>query len=150
MDIALIWNAARGCCDWDVTAGDLVVDPTLETAVLLSLFTDRAAADGYRPPPGEPYDRRGHWSDTYEPSPIGSRLWTLNRAVKTDGTTLLVEARGYCLEALAWLSEDGVAASIDVTTVWLGPQTMGIQIVIARPQFPPERFAYAWAWQGLQ
>lgn len=146
VDIAIKWDPARYRGDWDVTSGDLVTGPGLETAVLLSLFTDRVADPSFIPPPGEPFDRRGWWGDTYEPSPIGSRLWQLNRAVKTDGTTLLAEARDYCLEALQWLKDAGVVASIDVTTWWLAAQSIGIKITIAQPQSPPQTFDYAWAW----
>lgn len=146
VDIAIRWDPTRYRGDWDVTPGDLATEPGLETAVLLSLFTDRVADPSFVPPPGEPFDRRGWWGDTFEASPIGSRLWQLNRAVKTDGTTLLAEARDYCLEALQWLKDDGVVASIDVATRWIGKQAIGIAIAIAKPQSPPQTFDYAWAW----
>ena len=150
MDIAIRWDATRYRGDWDVTSGDLAVDATLQTAVLLSLFTDRVADPGFVPPPGEPVDRRGWWGDSYEPSPLGSRICQLNRTVKTDGATLLAQARDYCLEALQWLKDDGVAGSIDVTTWWTSAQAIGIRVVIAKPQASPQTFDFEWAWQGVQ
>ena len=152
MDIAIEWDAERFRGDWNVTGGDLVSDVGgLRTAVLLSLFTDRVASPDYLPPPGQKFQRRGWWGDTYEiasgGSAIGSRLWQLNRAVKTDGTTLLAEARDYCREALQWLVDTGVVASVDVATFWLTRNAIGIRVTIAAPQSPPQVWDFAWAWQ---
>ena len=152
MDIAIEWDAERFRGDWNVTGGDLVSDVGgLRTAVLLSLFTDRVASPDYLPPPGQKFQRRGWWGDTYEiasgGSAIGSRLWQLNRAVKTDGTTLLAEARDYCREALQWLVDSGVVASVDVATFWLTRNVIGIRVTITAPQSPPQVWDFAWAWQ---
>lgn len=146
MDISIQWDPTRYRGDWGLTAGDLAVDGGLQSAVILSLFTDRIAAPDFVPPAGSPFDRHGWWGDSYEPSPIGSRLWQLNRAVKSDGTTLLNEARDYCQEALQWLVTAGVVASVSVTTWWAAPQAIGIGITIAKPQSPPQSFQYQWAW----
>ena len=153
MDIAIEWDPERFRGDWNVTGGDLVSDVGgLRTAVLLSLFTDRVASPDYLPPPGQKFQRRGWWGDTYEiasgGSAIGSRLWQLNRAVKTDGTTLLAEARDYCREALQWLLDTGVVASVDVATFWLTRNAIGIRVTITAPQSPPQVWDFAWAWQA--
>lgn len=150
MDIYIAWDPAAARGDWDVTSGDLVVDPGgLQTAVLLSLFTDRVAPPDYVPPVGSPAGRRGHWSDTYEPFPIGSWLWLLNRTPISDGAAVLLKGKDYCLLALQWLVDEGVVASAQVTTWWMQPGVMGIRIVIAKPQQPPETFDFSWAWQGI-
>lgn len=147
MDIAIDWDPQAFRGDWNVNAGDLDLDPGgIRSAVLVSLFTWRVASDDYVPPPGEPFDRHGWWADTYEPSPIGSRLWQLNRVKKTDDITLLVRAQNFCLEALQWLLDDGVAATVDVQTSWLTPTAIGIQVVISEPQSPPKTFNFSWAW----
>lgn len=147
MDIAIRWDPARYQGDWDLTFGDLSVDSGIHSCVLLSLFTDRIAPPDWMPPVGSPGGRRGWWGDSYEPSPIGSRLWTLNRAVKTDGTTLLAMAKDYCNEALQWLIDSSVAASISVVTFWAARQVIGIAITVTAPKSPPQTFQYQWAWQ---
>jgi phage gp46-like protein len=149
VDIAIIWDAAAFRGDWGVTSGDLVSDPGgLRTAVLLSLFTDRVASPDYVPPAGSPPGRRGWWGDTYEDSPIGSRLWQLNRAVKSGRVDVLNQAKDMCLEALEWLVSEGVVASVTVTTSWMTPNVIGIQVQITAPQSPPQTFNFGWTWQG--
>jgi phage gp46-like protein len=150
-DIAIVWNAAEARGDWDTTPHDLATGSPIESAVLVSLFTDRrASADYVDPDPNGVPDLRGWWGDTYEPSLIGSRLWQLNRSKITDQTTVLNRARDYCQEALQWLIDDGVAASVTVQTFWASINALGILIDIKSPgSVPPLRFKYSWAWSGL-
>lgn len=149
MDISIDWNPATFSGDWSVTSGDLVADTGgLRTAVLLSLFTDRVASSDYVAPAGGSQSRHGWWGDTYEPSPIGSRLWQLNRAIKSGDAALLAQANGMCLEALQWLIDAGVVANIQVQTGWINSTAIGIKILIIQPQSPPQTFNFSWAWQG--
>jgi phage gp46-like protein len=145
-DLAIAWDSANFRGDWVIANGGLATGSDLESAVLVSLFTDRIASPDFVPTDGT-NDRRGWWADTYESAPIGSRLWQLARAKKTDQTTLLNQARDYCREALQWLLDDGVAGAVDVVTYWLSATTMGIQIRITRPQ--GTTFQYSWSWNSL-
>lgn len=129
-----------------VSSGDLQTGNDLETAVLLSLFTDRRASPDFKPTDG---NRRGHWSDSYSGFEIGSRLWQLARAKKTDANASLKTAKGYCVEALQWLLDEKIASSLEVNTSWFTPTTMGIQIIITQPKSPPQTFRYGWAWQAI-
>jgi len=150
MDILIEWNPALFSGDWAIANGGLAVSQTgsddLKSAVLVSLFTDRVAPAGYVGPGGDT-DPRGWWGDTYEASPIGSRLWMLARAKKSDQTTLLSLAKTYCTEALQWLLDDGIAASIAVNTFWFKPDAMGITISIAKPSGQTNGFS--WVWKGF-
>lgn len=150
-DIAITWDTTNFRGDWTIGAGDLGVDPGgIESAVLVSLFTDRVASDDYTPPPGEPFDRRGWWGDTYEPSPIGSRLWQLNRSKKTDNNGLLLKARDYAREALQWLVDGGIAASVNVETWWLQPTALALRVTLVEPKVPGKNtFSFVWAWDGV-
>ena len=155
-DISIVWDAVNNRGDWQVANGDLATGGDLQSAVLLSLFTDRVLPADLAAPDGSD-DRRGWWGDTYEPSPIGSRLWTLFRAKKADAATTLQDAKDYCLEALKWLLEDQVVATIDVTTLWLTDVQLGIQIVITQPNAGISTLSvkttaagqFSWAWQGV-
>jgi len=74
----------------------------------------------------------------------------LERAHKTRDTLGL--ARRYAQDALQWLVDDGVAASITVDTRWIGgPGTtmLGIAIAIRQPDGSMTRFVYGWAWEDL-
>ena len=139
MDIALVWNPATFQADWEIdpSAGDLLADDGLKSAVIISLFTDRLAApDDVLPDGGT--DRRGWWGDlpadgsalTEGSDLIGSKLWLLARAKATPETALL--AQSYCLEALDWMLTDGVAATVTVDAQWIAATILGLVIQISR------------------
>jgi phage gp46-like protein len=147
MDIGITWDAATLCGDWSVTSGDLVADPGgLRSAVLLSLFSDRVASTDYRPPAGTPWERRGHWSDTYEPSPLGSRLWQFNRSKKTPA--LLGQVQDCYKEALQWLVTVGAVSTVVVAASWQQPDVIGLAVTLTPPNAPAQTLNFAWAWQG--
>jgi phage gp46-like protein len=150
MDIALRWNAAQLAADLAIEANDLVRDGGLETAVLLSLFTDRRAEDG-DPLPAAATDRRGWWGDAVPVvagDRIGSRLWLLARSKETPKALERVEE--YAREALQWLLDDRVAERVDVTAEIPRPGMLGLTVQIFRPRADPVtyRFNHAWSAQG--
>jgi phage gp46-like protein len=147
MDILLSWDTQRFRGDWTVTPGDAAIDPGgLQTAVLISLFTDAAATDDYEPPAGAAWERRGWWGDTYEPLPAGSNLWQLNRAKKTAAT--LLTAQDYCSAALQWMINAGVVRAVQVACSWLDQGTMSIGVKITNLAGNQQTLTYAWAWQS--
>jgi phage gp46-like protein len=148
-DIYILWDNNNAQGDWALAVGDLQTGQDLETACLVSLFTDKLATPDFTPTDGTS-DRRGWWADPYNDQPLGSNLWQLERAKKTRDTLGL--ARRYAAEALQWLVDDGVAKSVAVNTAWLGAGVstlLGIAIAITRPDGSATRFVYGWAWDGL-
>ena len=149
-DISIIWDPANAQGDWGVAAnGDLINGNDLQTAVLVSLFTDRILPADQIPPDGST-DRGGWWGDTYNDMPIGSRLWTLARSGISNRTQLLAAAKDMIDEALAWLITDGVAAAVNVQTSFPTSTMLGAVIQIVEPSgnvLPP--FSYSWAWQEI-
>lgn len=148
-DLALVWDPARGAADLAMFDGDLASDPGLETAVLLSLFTDRRALADDRPPSGDPSDRRGWWADEFsavERDLIGSRLWLLDRSKRTAETGRRAEE--YVREALAWMVEDHVVAAIGVA-IELAAQALLIGVTLSRPERDPLAFRFALAWDAM-
>jgi phage gp46-like protein len=149
-DLGLVWSNATGDADLAVIDSDLASDRGLETAVLLSLFTDRRAEDDDVPPSGDPRDRRGWWADQFAAVPgdkFGSRLWLLDRSKNTRETAL--KAEEYVREALAWMLEDLVVAGIDVT---IGQTATGLTIGVElqRPGKDPVSFRFAHVWEHLE
>ncbi|SDH88323.1 phage GP46 family protein [Roseospirillum parvum] len=162
MDLALAYDSTLVACDLALDGDlDVATDAGLETAVLVSLFTDRRTnADDRLPddpsPAGSVSDRRGWWGDALPPGDeagatrpgwrLGSRLWLLSRE-KQSGETAR-RAREYAEEALAWLIEDGVAAAVTVTAEWVAPGVLGLGVVIARPAQPDTRYDLTWKAQA--
>jgi len=142
-DIRTIWSDYAG--DWRIEPPDLEHTHDLETAVLISLFTDRLA-DPDDVLPDNTGDRRGWWGDTGKdpPDPIGSKLWLLVREKQTNQVRL--RAEDYAREALQWMLDDGAADQIDVVAAWIEFQHLQIRIDIWRDGALLFRGRYSRAW----
>jgi phage gp46-like protein len=124
-------------------AEDLELDNGLNTAILVSLFSDRRAEVGDElPDPGE--GRRGWWGDELgeDGDKIGSRLWLLTRRKQTPETRQLFLE--YTREALQWLLDDGVAEDVSVDAAWKGMGILEVYAVITKPDGERRNFGYAW------
>ena len=112
-DIKLIWDNDTQEADIDFGDEDLVRENGLESAVIMSLFTDRRAKEDDTL--DDKNDKRGWWGDRLDvdanDDKIGSRIWLLERSKTTNQT--IVKLKEYILEALDWMVEDGVAMKVD-------------------------------------
>lgn len=137
-----------------VLAGlDLARDDGLETAVIISLFTDRRAVAEQIPVELPQNDLRGYWGDissTGLSDQTGSLLWLLAREKQLPA--ILGRAQQYCREALAWMIDDLVATRVEVTAEFVARGWMLILVDIFRPTGPPVRyrFNYEWAAQAAK
>jgi phage gp46-like protein len=148
-DLALTWTVATGDADLSIIDDDLASDRGLETAVLLSLFTDRRSEDDDKPPSGDPNDRRGWWADQFavvEGDRIGSRLWLLDRSVINGETARRAEE--YVREALAWMIEDRVVSSIGVE-IETTKKDLFIDVTLARPGKDAVTFRFDHVWDAI-
>lgn len=128
---------------------DLERDDGLETAVIISLFTDRRASAEQIPAEYELDDLRGYWGDLANASAMdqtGSLLWLLAREKQLPQT--LSRAEQYCREALAWLVDDLVATKIEVEASYYSLGTMLLAIDIFRPTGPVVRYRYNYEWSA--
>lgn len=132
---------------------DLARDDGLETAVIISLFTDRRASPEQIPVELPQDDLRGYWGDISNATPsdqTGSLLWLLAREKQLP--QVLGRAQQYCREALAWMIEDLVATRVEVTAEFIAQGWMLILVDIFRPTGSPVRyrFNYEWAAQAAK
>ncbi|MHB9833817.1 phage GP46 family protein [Paraburkholderia terrae] len=145
-DTSTVWDTANSRGDWVLAGAQLLTGNDLETAYLISLFTDRQAQPGDVIPDGS-NDTRGWIGDVGQKYPIGSRLWLLERAKATPQT--LNNARTYVTEAVQWLVDDKVVSKHDITVQWIASGQLGIWIQAYRPdgsKFP----AFSWVWKGIK
>lgn len=145
-DIKTIFIDMEHGADLALDVFDLAIDDGLETAVILSLFTDARAKDDDVLPPGQT-DRRGWWGDAYpvvEGDSFGSRLWLLRASKQLQQS--LNDAKAYAEEALAWLVTDGAASKVEVDTYVARFEVMGMAVRIYRPDgtLVPFRFETLW------
>jgi len=149
-DIRIVWSSDHLEGDYDTALGDLLNDEGLETAIIISLFTDRRASDDdILPFDGD--SKRGWWGDLAAPEiegdQIGSKLWLITREKTTEQT--IERARLYVQEALAWMVEDGVAASINVAVERVknnGNDRLEFVVEIKRAYgtLQAEKYSYQW------
>lgn len=146
-DLMLRFDAAARRCDLVVQDGDLALDKTPATAMLVSLGTDRraraddalpsepsatSAADAAEPTTLNP--RRGWCGDALDRRGrrVGCRLWLLERAKRSEETRR--RAEGYAAEGLDWLrAERGL--SVELAVDWAdGPRRgpTGVLAIVAR------------------
>lgn len=138
---------------WVDLAGDLVFqgpglaeDDGLQTAVVLSLFTDARARVDDALPDGST-DRRGWWGDAFADRTgdrMGSRLWLLHREKQL--AQVPQRAREYAQEALAWLIEDGIAREVRVTAEWVSQGVLALGVEIRRGAGAPVRYRFDAFW----
>lgn len=123
----------------DLTKGPngYIIEDGIETAVIVSLLTDRRAQPDDALPAGTssqallPDDRKGWCGDALEEVTdhrIGSRLWLLIREKQTEETRL--RAIDYSREALHWLVADRHATDINIDASWSTMGRLNLSIVI--------------------
>lgn len=143
-DLSTVFMGFDAGADYALGALGLAEDDGLETAVVLSLFTDRRAEEDDALPGGGD-DRRGFWGDV-PGDRIGSRLWLLHREKQTPA--VLGRAQQYAREALTWLIDDGIASAVDVVASIPRGGILALEIGITRPANPPIRYRFERFWSG--
>ncbi|CNI67468.1 GP46 family protein [Yersinia pekkanenii] len=141
-DIKTHWEPDKLLGDWQTGGGGLLDGDDLETAILISLFTDRLArADDVI----DGDDRRGWWGDTGSEYAIGSRLWLLRREKLTIKVAL--KAEDYANEALAWLVDDGVVTAISTDAQIVFPNRLNLIISYQQPAKTQASVKFSWVWE---
>jgi len=142
-DISSFWDVESLAADWREGHGDLVNGDDLQTAIIISLFTDRVARDD---DDIDGDDRRGWWGDADEENDIGSRLWLLRRQKLTQAVAQ--KAEDYSREALQWLVTDGVVSSYSVATQIVYPRRLNMVIRYQRPGSGNDTdMRFFWVWE---
>ena len=122
-DALISWDHAVMAGDLTLSNNDIETHEGLETAILLSLFTDRG----------------GWWGDPV----LGSRLYLLARSKREQ--SVLSQAVDYAVEALSWLVEDRVASSVNVSAEFI-PGGFGIAVDVTRPTGDVATYKFNRTW----
>ncbi len=128
MDIAL--EPTPTGFDLAIDIDDLKADRSLNTAIIISLFTDLRA--------DEQPEKRGWWGGV-----IGSHLWLLGREKLTQET--LNKAKTYCEAALQWIVTEKIALAVNVSVSRLSLESIQIAVDVVKPD-AVINFQYAYVW----
>jgi phage gp46-like protein len=152
-DIRLVWDPNTGTADFNLIGSALELGHDLETAILISLFTD-----GQADPGDVVYDTdpRGWWADTYAafedptltPLPgdrTGSKLWQV--FVRPRNQETLNWMRDEATRSLSWMLGDGVASAIDVQPQFTSSGGVGLVIGLTA-NGTPNSYALAWSQES--
>lgn len=147
-DIKTVFISLEKGADYALDALGLSEDEGLETAIIISLFTDRRAEpDDVLP--GSADDRRGWWADVFpdtQRDKIGSRLWLLLREKQLQ--SVVNRAREYAQEALNWLVEDGVVKTVNVAASIVRMGVLGLYIEVLRPDKTTAKYRFETFWNA--
>jgi len=143
-DIGIFFDGTSFCLQYE--NGDLKADAGLETAVLISLFSDQRITEEELPQ--KESDRKGWWGDLLtevEGDQIGSKLWLLDRSKISDD--VLADFEAYAQNALQWMVEDGVAKTVSVTSDFSDTGVQMLDIEITKPDNSVIRISQVWDGQ---
>ena len=74
-------------------------------------------------------------------------MWLLSREKQLN--SVVNKAREYAQEALAWMIEDGVASSVDVTASIVRNGVLGLSIAITRLDGNTSTHRYDYVWKAM-
>jgi phage gp46-like protein len=142
-DLTLTWNPATGTADINMVGPSLQLGNDLETAILVSLWSEQTADPGDILPVNTNNDPRGWWADAYNaPDQIGSKLWQIFNRIRNQQT--LNDAQDFAQKALQWLIDDGVASAVSVAPSFYGSAGIGLVTTITQPNGTVTQFSYVW------
>jgi phage gp46-like protein len=143
------FDVGTNCPDLVIENGDLKPDNGLETASLISLFSDKRVS--FDELPQGQNERRGWWADLVsepEDDEIGSKLWTIDREKTLESTAIKLES--ILADAFEWLLEDGLAASVSVDSTVVDREEILGSVQILKPSGENIPLKFIWDGQRLK
>ena len=154
-DLKIIFDSLYQEFDLGLGKGDLTTDDSLESAVLISLYTDkRAGEDDLLPDSRNTNDVRGWWGDQLVPftegDEIGSKIWLLSREKTT--TQVYIKLENYIRDALQWMVDDEILTKIDVAIERQNPlpenNTLAFEIKLYKIDDRIVSLNYSYQWDN--
>lgn len=143
------FNVGGPSPDLKIENGDLKADNGLETACLISLYSDRRVTKEELP--GAETDQRGWFADRIaEPieDKIGSILWLYDRGKITEEAAVKIESG--VRDSLQWLLDDGIAKALEVSSSVVESERVVTVVSIYKPDGDSIPFKFIWDGQALK
>lgn len=126
--------------DLEIENGDFVIDDALETALTVSLLSDRRADESQV---AQPELRRGWIGDlvtTLSGYLFGSHLWLNEQSRATQET--LNSIKDAAEKALQWLLDTGLALKVEARTSFVELSSVRLDIIITSPDGSVSNIAF--------
>lgn len=139
------FDVGAECPDMVIENGDLKGEKGLETASLISTFSDRFTPTEELPEGEE--NNKGWWADEISEPPedkFGSKLWTTERSKTTLDTANRMEE--FVQEGFEWMLDDGIAKAVDVDSEIVDSQQIRVSVEIFKPD--GNSFFFRFLWDG--
>lgn len=135
-----------GQADITVDGRDAVQDEGLETAVIISLFTDSRVTDDDKKEISESITNRGGWwGNELTNDNIGCKAWLLTRSKLTNET--MNKFQEYFTASLQWMVTDLIITSA-VVTVYREGDGMNLLVQLKKPNNKDIDYRYFYNWQN--
>lgn len=143
------FDVGSACPDLIIEDGDLKADDGLETAALISVFSDKRVTLEELPFGHD--KQRGWWADLVsepEDDQIGSKLWRLEATGKVNNDAV-INLENILRDAFQWMLDDGIAATVTVTAE-RKDQVIEGDVKIFKPSGDDIPFKFLWDGQLLK
>jgi len=154
-DMRFVLETTDGYADIVMTDRDVDRDAGFETAVLITIGTDRRADEEDNLPDGGGY-RGGYWGDSVPDVPndlIGCKLWLLKRSKGTE--RVIAEAAEYLREGFQWMFDDEVVSNIDISVervdgelLNMGDSVLAMSLNFERPGLEDIFYKFYYNWEA--
>lgn len=117
----------------------------LRRAVIMSLFTWRRAE-----PDDDTDTPMGWWGDTWptvQNDRIGSRLYLLRRSTLTNETAQ--QAKEYIVQALSWMTEDGIVQRINVEVTRSAIDALTAKVILMLNNYSIQTITFNNIWSDI-
>jgi phage gp46-like protein len=141
-DVLLKYDTTLGVYDLQLDSADFASVDGMETAIVVSLFTDSRAPENLVPTAQRRRGWIGNILTVTQRRELGSILWTLDQARITQNT--LNNARVYAQGCFNWMVDDGIARSVSVDVVQQNRSEIVINIEFTDLDNKTERYTTLW------
>lgn len=148
--IALSLDEENGfLADIEIEDDGIQLDEGLETAIILSFFSDQRCTTEELPD-GE-ISQRGWWGDMYaetDGDQFGSKLWLFDREKQTLENLSKIEDTAKV--ALQWMIDDGIAKSIAIQASYPRSEFLLLEVSLTKPDGTIYAFKTLWDGQRIK
>ena len=154
-DIRISLNVNDGYIDWILADRDVERDAGFETAIMLTLLTNKRADDNDILP--DDYGDKGGWWGDSVPNVVGDQIgwkgWLLRREQTTDA--VIARCKEYLIDGFQWMIDDNIVAGVEANVTRVdgilsapNDSVLFIQLNFQKPGGQDIYYKFFYNWQA--